>query len=209
VPTAIARATGESRRYALDCVRVLPTRCGVLLQASDGRQAVCVFTQGHVSDSALLPSKLLPVQARHLPASVEIHRGHWRARDGSPVPAPAGGFPPIADVLPAVDARFVTVSLDVDQLKKVAAVLGTAKLTLMLQPGDRHNVEKPVAVMPAERGDPTYRGGTSATPGATGTPEASGVDGLGVVLPLITNVVIEDYARARDAVLQAEKRARV
>ena len=59
VHSRIAKAVGEDKRYKLNAVRALPSRekGKVVLQASNGQQAVCVLVPGRLSSPRLVPPR--------------------------------------------------------------------------------------------------------------------------------------------------------
>lgn len=113
IPTSIKRATGSSERFALSAVRALPLRYrgrrtsdpgfrhNVVLLASDGHQAVCVFTEGAVERPTLIPGEVLPTRQHDRISGVTLDGDVWRAKHREDVPALDAGseFPPIGPVL--------------------------------------------------------------------------------------------------------------
>ncbi len=235
IPTRIGRATGSSDRFALSAVRALPlvsrgrrrgrpTKAAgdpprnhnAMLQATDGHQAVCVLTQGHVESATLVPGKALPTKYAGGRAGVSFADGRWRSSDGreaSPVQGTTD-FPSVGSVLPDVvkskragkdasrrrgargmAAQPITLAVSVDRLRRVAAGLGTDTVTLLVtanpseQSGsDGNTVTAPIAVCPADDDAP---------------------DGVAVMLPVPATRGADYYARLRAAVLDAEKAAGV
>lgn len=224
IRTPLARATGAAGRYALDAVRVLPlpgraaskggTR--VVLQASDGHQAVCLITGGRVSGPGLVPANVLPARRLNTEVRVQRESGDWRSSEGKVAPAvesdgqSSASFPAIGDVLPeqdlprkrsgqhAGDAAPTAIALDLGVLKKVADALGTMKLTLLVHPLDAS-------------GTSTGNGQTGATPRPIGVCPASsesGVQGIGVVMPLQPEHGHAYFTAVCEQIRKAEKRQR-
>ncbi len=212
INTRIARATGDDKRYKLGAVRVLPTRQKntVLLQATDGQQAVCVLTVGDVSSPKLVPSKVLPVRQQQSGAIVELVGDQWRSSDGKCEPDQYVGeqdYPSILDVLPDIRGKSFTVKadplskelphlllgVDLSLLTKVSQGLGTSKLSLLV-PVPVHTtngkagtdyVNKPVLVCPATDEDK--------------------IRGIGVLMPLKPTNGSDYYMKTKQAVVDAEK----
>ncbi len=194
VRSRIGRAVGKvNSRYSVDAVRVLPgpRRDQVLLQATDGHQAVCLVAPGSCAQSELVPVSVLP--GRQMSRDIEVRLDHdeWRSSDGrlSPCLESESSFPPIADVLPAVQgSQQVTLGIDVSLLGKVADSFGTPKLTLMitLPPSHASHVNKPVAVCPADEDCPVH--------------------GVAVVMPLAAKHGVDYYTKVRKDVQLAESR---
>jgi len=229
----IARAVGKSSRYASDAVRVLPgakptkTDDGhVILEATDGKQAVCVMTPGHVERPRLVPAEVLPTRQLKRPAAIGLVDGQWQTSEGKLAEDRYAegehAFPPIADVLPQVGRKphtetvkraerrrqsgqagdaaahdYVWMAVDLDVLRKTAEGLGTSKLAMFIpvpiagQPGDGC-VTKPIAISPAMKEGQTSGAGA----------------GVGVVMPLTPENGPRDYEAVRQAVVEAEKRAK-
>ena len=214
VRTRIAKATGEDKqRYKLGAVRVLPTRLKskVLLQATDGQQAVCVLAAGDASSPKLVPSKVLPVRQQQSEAIVELVGDQWCSSEGKCEPDPYAGehdYPSILDVLPEVKSKPFTVKtdqlskespylllgIDLSLLTKVSHGLGISKLSLLI-PVPIHTtngkaganyVSKPVLVCPTTDEDKSR--------------------GIGVLMPLRPTNGSEYYMKTRQAVVDAEKR---
>jgi hypothetical protein len=225
--TPIAKAVGDGGRYACDTVRALPggREKGVVLQASDGRQAVCLLTTGSLSAPQLVPAEVLPT--RQLKSDVVIERvnDEWRSSEGrlaAADPEKRPSFPPIADVLPRCDQppdaadQPIAVAVDLALLKKVADALGTLKLTLLIQP--------PPEALPGPAPIPPGRQQVAAAPQnqetarkprnlvtrpiaiCPATDEAA-VRGIGVVMPIQPSNAHEYFELVRQAVCRAERRA--
>jgi hypothetical protein len=212
VRTRIAKATGEDKqRYKLGAVRVLPTRKRdkVLLQASDGSQALCVLATGQVAAPKLVPGKMMPTKQTS-GAIVELAGDRWTSSDGKTEPdqyAGESGYPSILEVLPELKGKpfalkpdlrskelpYLLLGIDMTVLSKVAHGLGTSKLSLMV-PVPIHTangkagsdyVTKPVLVCPATDEDK--------------------VRGVGVLMPLKPTNSMDYYMQSRQAVADAEK----
>ena len=204
VRTRIARSTGTDKRYKLSAIRALPTRKKdtVVLQATDGQQAVCLITLGQMSSPRLVPSKVLPTRKDAKGITVDLSGDQWRSSDGkitSDEYADDSSFPQIADVLPDLNTRnkpsHIQLGIDLALLSKVADSLGTCKLTLFIPVPDKTRepdtasngyVKKPVAVCPA-------------------TDEGK-VRGVGVVMPLQPTNGVPFYEKVRRLVASAETR---
>ncbi|MBI1338467.1 MAG: hypothetical protein GC164_16110 [Phycisphaera sp.] len=217
VSSRIAQSAGSSGRYASDKVRALPTPDGerVILQATDGHQAVCVVEPGHMAKgSVLVPTQVLPTRKPAQAVTVRLERDHWESSEGKLAPAvEEGSFPPIGDVLSDVSTStssasnplngnghtgtHIALALDAEFLRKQALALGTTKLTLLIplpvksHPGKTSSeqelpvVERPVCVCPA-------------------TAEA-GVEGIGVVMPLKPERSATYYRQLRQLVVESER----
>jgi hypothetical protein len=186
---------------------------GIVLQATDGRQATCVLTQGRLSGPAVIPAELLPTR-RLRTAAVARHNGCWRSSEGDRAPAgKLGTFPPVGSVLPVVDAQpyhhdatetrrrlqhhgsrcHIAVGVDLTRLRKIADGLGTTQLTLMVavptrqpkQNAETVAVREPIAVCPADHG----------------------TDGVAVLMPLQPKRAHGYYRTVRQMVLDAEQSA--
>ena len=208
IPTMIKRATGTSERYALSSVRALPLRYrggrrstsdpafrhNVVLQASDGHQAVCVLTEGAIEQPTLIPGEVLPTRHGDCAGGVAMDSGGWRSRDGKESPAldPDAEFPAISSVLPEAGPGTVAVAINVDRLRRVAASLGTDNVTLIVppaktkpaQPKAQATVTEPIGICPAGKDD---------------------TDGVAVMMPVVSDRSIAYYKRVRDAVVKAEQ----
>jgi len=202
----IKRATGTSERYALSAVRALPLRYlgskrstndpafrhNVVLQASDGHQAVCVLTEGAIEQPTLIPGEVLPSRQADCSSGVTLDGTAWRAKDGAEAEAldPANAFPAIGSVLPEAGAGTIAVAINLDRLRRVAAGLGTDNVTLLVPPAklgktkDQATVTDPVAVCPAGKDD---------------------TDGVAVMMPVDCERSHAYYNRVREAVVKAEQ----
>jgi hypothetical protein len=205
IRTRLARAAGEDGRYKLATIRALPStkKDTVVLQATDGKQAVCVLAPGEMSRPRLVPAEVLPRRKSSKGSSVELVGDKWRSSEGPSVPDEYGDqfcYPPIAEVLPKFSVRGkappVQLGIDLALLSKVAESLGTSKLTLFVpvpvKPGgDRTGdsfVKKPIAICPA-------------------TDEGK-VRGIGVVMPLQPVNGVPFYMKVRRLVAAAEARCK-
>ena len=220
--TPIGRACGGSpTRYALDHVRALAAGDHVILQATDGHQAVCLIARGRLRSTHLLPPRILPT--RRVRTEVTLRRGRegWISTEGRLAEADpdsaAKPYPPVAQTLPAVATRpayetaaqaqqrtgkggppnmHIALGIDIDVLRKLAEGLGSTKLTLLVPipirpprpPGQRADqvcVDRPIAACPL---DPD-----------------SGVEGIGVIMPIRTERAAAQYEKLRQRILQAEQ----
>ena len=106
VKTRISKAVGKEGRYACHSVRALPSvhKGEVILQATDGHQATCVITQGHLTSSRLVPASVLPSRQSNQAVAVRLIGGQWESTDGRAVEDKSGdgSFPSMGDVLPVV-----------------------------------------------------------------------------------------------------------
>jgi hypothetical protein len=206
IPTLIKRATGASERYALSAIRALPLRYrgkrpndpafrhNVVLQASDGHQAVCVLTEGAVEEPVLIPGDALPSRLADRMAGVTLDGKIWKSKNAEDVPALDEGsqFPPIGPVLPEMWPDTVAVAIDVDRLRRVAAGLGTDSVTLLVprpkktpgKPKSPPAVRDPIGVCAAGKDD---------------------TDGVAVMMPVDCERSQTYFKRVRDAVLRAEQ----
>ena len=212
IPTLIKRATGTSERYALSSVRALPLRFrggrrsnsdpafrhNVVLQASDGHQAVCVLTEGAIEEPTLIPAEVLPTRQADRDNGVDLDDNVWRSRDGQEAPSldAEAEFPAIGSALPEVKAASVAVAISVDRLRRIAAGLGTDTVTLMVpapgrvttskraQPKSQATVTDAIAVCPAGKND---------------------TDGVAVLLPVTCERSHAYYNRVREAIVKAEQ----
>jgi hypothetical protein len=202
----IKRATGASERYALSAVRALPLRYrgkrsndpgfrhNVVLQASDGHQAVCVLTEGAIEEPVLIPGDALPSRQADRMSGVTLNGGTWKSKNTEDVPALDEGsqFPPIAPVLPEMWPDTVAVAIDVDRLRRVAAGLGTDNVTLLVprpkktpgKPKSHPAVRDPIGVCAAGNDD---------------------TEGVGVMLPVECQRSQSYFKRVREAVMKAEQ----
>jgi len=206
VRTRLAQSSGTNKRYKLGEIRVLPTRKKdtVVLQATDGQQAVCLITLGTMSRVRLVPADILPSRKNTEPVVVDVLNGQWQSSDGKTISdtyADDTSYPPFADVLPKFGykdkAPPIRLGIDLVLLNKVADALGTSKLTLLLPdtdktpapgaPGEGY-VSQPVAVCPA-------------------TDEGK-VRGVGVVMPLKPVNGASFYTKVRRIVVDAEARCK-
>ena len=205
IPTLIKRATGSSERYALSAVRALPLRYrgkrsndpafrhNVVLQASDGHQAVCVLTEGAVEKPTLIPGEILPTRQTDRMSAVVLDGKTWRANNTEDVPALDVGsqFPTIGPVLPEAHSDTVAVAINVDRLRRVAAGLGTDSVTLLVPPAKKtpskpknpSTVRDPIGVCAAGKDD---------------------TEGVAVMMPVECERSQSYYGRVREAVMQAE-----
>lgn len=213
VRTRIAKATGEDKRYKFGAVRVLPTRQRdkVLLQATDGSQAVCVISAGQVCGPRLVPPKILPTKQSVAGVIVELAGSQWLSSDGKTEPDKYAGdssYPSLAEVLPELKGKPLAVKpdpasketvhlllgFDITLLSRIAQSLGTPKLSLLVPvpvrtAGDQTGVccvNKPVLVCPATDEDK--------------------VRGIGVLVPLKPVNGVDYYMNVRQVVAEAEKR---
>ena len=206
IPTLIKRATGSSGRYALSAVRALPLRYrgkqsndpafrhNVILQASDGHQAVCVLTEGAVEQPTLIPGEVLPTRQTDRMSAVVLDGKTWRAKNTQDVPALDAGsqFPTIGPVLPEAHSDTVAVAINVDRLRRIAAGLGTGNVTLLVPPAKKTpgkpkspaTVRDPIGVCAASKDD---------------------TEGVAVMLPGECQRGQAYYNRVREAVMQAEQ----
>jgi len=208
IPTLIKRATGSSGRYTLSAVRALPLRFrggkqsnsnpafrhNVVLQASDGEQAVCVLTEGAVEEPTLIPSEVLPTRQADRNNGVGLDGETWRTKHGEEAPAvdSQSPFPPIGSALPETSAGSVAVAISLDRLRRVAAGLGTDHITLLVpaakktpgSPKSQATVRDPIGVCAAGKDD---------------------VEGVGVMLPVECERSHTYYERVREAIVKAEQ----
>ncbi len=204
VRTRIARSLGKADtiRYQLDALRVLPgpQRDRVIVQATDGHQAVCVIAPGSCDEAVLIPGEVLPT--RKTTGDIEVYEADiggntsgWRSSNGKLVEgiAEPKAFPSVCEVLPVLQCRgvkpHVTLGIDVTVLAKVADSLGTPKLTLMITPPENGPyVNRAVAVCPAD--------------------DVAGVHGIAVVMPVSPKHNADYYTKVRKDVVAAEVKAR-
>lgn len=222
VKTRIARSTGANGRYAMHAVRVLPAADteGVVLQATDGRHAVCLLAEGQAPAAHLVPAGVLPTRRLQNDAVVQLVDGQWQSTEGKLAEDEFRRgdeqYPSVGEVLPAVgkrpfyetarkaDARrqtdgqaesaHVVFGLDIELLRKTAEALGAGKLTFMV----------PVPVK-----QPDSRGPTFVNKPILICPSSNdaGTRGIGVVMPLTPENANGYFARVRDAVIAAERRS--
>lgn len=205
IPTLIKRATGSSERYALSAIRALPLRYrgkrsndpafrhNVVLQASDGHQAVCVLTEGAIEQPTLIPGEVLPTRQADRMSGVVLDGKTWRAKNTEDVPAIDAGsqFPTIGPVLPEAHSDTVAVAINVDRLRRIAAGLGTDNVTLIVPPAKKapgkpkapSTVQDPIGVCAAGKDD---------------------IEGVAVMLPVECDRSQVYYGHIREAVMQAE-----
>jgi len=223
VRTRLARAAGkDTSRYASSAIRALPSvnKDEAVLQATDGRQAVCLVTEGRMAESRLVPSSVLPTRRLRRSATIEKVNGDWRSTEGrlaeDEFGTGEGSFPPIADVLPAVHRRpyyetaaqaqrrreadsavesvHVVLGVDVDLLRKTADALGTSRITMFV----------PVPVRsPAAKAGETYVNKPVPICPADGTGSATGV---AVVMPLHPERANRCYEQVRRVVVESEQK---
>lgn len=208
IPTLIKRATGTSERYALSAVRALPLRYrgqrrsskdpafrhNVVLQASDGHQAVCVLTEGAIEQPTLIPGEVLPTRQADRDSAVILDGKEWRAKNGEAAEAidSDNPFPPLGSVLPKTHPDTTAVAINIDRLRRVAAGLGTDNVTLLVpvakktpgQPKSQPTVRDPIGVCAAGKDD---------------------TDGVAVMLPVECERSHAYYNRVREAVVKAEQ----
>jgi hypothetical protein len=231
VRTKIVKATGKASRYASDSVRVLPAPpvrskrrgpaddLGVILEATDGHQAVCIFAPGSLAGSSLVPPDVLPTRQLAGDVVVQRNNGHWRSSEGRFADAKTdGNFPPIGDVLPELGRRpfaesakraerrrksrgsvaneHVVLGIDLDVLRRTADALGTSKLTLF--------IPVPVADGNRKPDEMHVNKPVAVCPASTD----GQVPGIGVVMPLTPEHGVGQYERLRQQVVEAEKRTK-
>jgi hypothetical protein len=234
VHTKIVKATGKASRYASDAVRVLPAPpvnsrrrgpaddLGVILEATDGHQAVCIFAPGNVAGSSLVSPEVFPTRQVAGDVVVQRNNGHWRSSEGRIADAHSrgggGNFPPIGDVLPelgrrpfaesakraerrrksrgAVPNEHVVLGIDLDVLRRTAEAFGTSKLTLFI----------PVPVADGNRKpDELHVNKPVAICPASSEGDIAGV---GVAMPLTPQNGMGHYMRLRDRIVAAEKQVK-
>ena len=160
VRTRIVRATGSDDRYPCGAVRALPSpnRDTVVLQATDGKQAVCLLTTGRMAQPCLVPPGVLPTRQSGSDVIVRMVDEYWQSSEGKHAPDTYGPltdqFPSVAEVLPIVGKRLfhetqrhaeqrrqtagqgesmhIMLGVDVELLRKIAESLGNSKLTLFV-----------------------------------------------------------------------------
>lgn len=222
IKTRIAKSVGKDGHYKCGSVRALPSvnPGEVVLQATDGHQAVCLITGGQMASPRLVPPGVLPVKQLAQPVGIRLTDGQWESLDGKIAAdrADAGEstFPKIGDALPVVGRQplhetpvhaerrrktdqahsmHVTVGIDIDLLRKAAESLGTTKLTLFV----------PVPVKDSTR---QSRELIVDKPIAM-CPANKDADskGIAVVMPLTPENGTSHYAKVRDIVVASEQRA--
>ena len=208
IPTLLKRATGTSGRYTLSAVRALPLRFhggqrstkkpafhhNVVLQATDGHQAVCVLTEGAIERPTLIPAEVLPSRQADRGDGPVLDGKRWRATNGeeSDVIDPDAAFPSIGPVLPETCPGTIAVAISIDRLRRVAAGLGTDTVTLLVptakktpgKPKSSETVRDPLGVCPAGNDD---------------------TEGVAVMLPAECQRSQAYYNRVREAVIEAEQ----
>lgn len=207
IPTLIKRATGTSERYALSAVRALPLRYrgrrsandpafrhNVVLQASDGHQAVCVLTEGAIERPTLIPGEVLPTRQADRNSAVILDGNEWRSKNGEAAESidSDNPFPPLGSVLPKTHPDTTAVAINIDRLRRVAAGLGTDNVTLLVpiakktpgKPKDPAMVRDPIGVCAAGKDD---------------------TEGVAVMLPVECERSHAYYNRVREAVVKAEQ----
>lgn len=221
IKTRIAKSVGKDGHYKCGSVRALPSvnPGEVVLQATDGHQAVCLLTGGQMANARLVPPGVLPVKQLAQPVGIRLSDGQWESLDGKIAAdrADAGesSFPKIGDALPVVGKQpfhettahaqqrcktdkahsmHVTVGIDIDLLRKAAESLGTTKLTLFV----------PVPVKDSAR---QSREIFVDKPIAM-CPANKDADskGIAVVMPLTPENGTSHYAKLRDIVVASEQR---
>lgn len=207
IRTLLARAAGRDGRYKLSAVRALPTRKPntVVLQATDGQQAVCLITTGTMRSPRLVPADVLPSRRNTEPTLVDVLNGQWQSSAGKTVPAvdeDGAGYPPIADVLPKFSPRVgkppVQLGIDVTLLNKLADALGTPKLTLFITDLDKTNLDK------TPGGGPVNGGFVKKPVAVCPANDAGKVRGVGVFMPLQPVNGVRFYETVRRLVAEAE-----
>jgi hypothetical protein len=215
VRTRIAKAVGEDKRYKLNAVRALPSRekGKVVLQATNGQQAVCVLAPGRLSSPRLVPSGVLPTRQTTRETVVDLIGDHWRSSDGKTEPDQYAGdscYPALAEVLPEMTGKpfcvkpasnskgeaHMWLGIDMSLLTRIAQSLGTEKLSLLVpvpvrSAGDRNGeryVNKPVLICPAT--------------------DEHKVRGIGVLMPLQPVNGMPYYMKVRQAVADAETKSK-
>lgn len=214
VRTCLARAAGKDGRYKLSTVRALPTSKPdtVVLQATDGQQAVCLIAPGSMGSARLVPTEVFPKRQGAKGATVDLGDGHWRSSDGKTAPdvhRDESVYPPIMDVLPKFGERDkappVQLGIDLTVLNKVSDALGTSKLTLFIP-----HASKTPPPAPGSPGDPsTADGGFIKKPIAVCPATDEGkVRGIGVLVPLQPVNGVGFYMKVRRLVADAESRCK-
>lgn len=194
--SALATATGESGSYALDQIRVLPgPKSGkVVLQASDGHQAVCLVAPGTIDQAATLPRLLVKNFRTAEPLQVRRDPKGWTSSNGQTVPAAAcEHFPRVAEALPKFSVRregddHFALGLDVSLLTKISDGLGTSKIALLIPKPDagESTLTKPIAVCPATK------------------PTKDAPHGVAVIMPYKPEQGVKYYRRVRRDIVAAE-----
>ena len=222
IGTKLARSTGVNSRYSLGAVRALPgTRKGqVVLQATDGHQAVCLVAPGHTAKPQLVPSTVMPSRQPQGEVEIQLENGQWRSSEGKTVEVPANTadarFPPLSESMPVLHKRpfyetpalakrrrqanpkaesvHVVLGIDVDLLRRVAESLGDSKLTLFV----------PVPVRgPKNKPNENYVNKPVAICPAT---DDGAQQGIAVVMPLNPTLANGHYERIRQVVVESEQK---
>lgn len=142
VTTLIQRFLGkDTQTQAMGCIRVLPARVRntVVLQATDGAQAVCLLVPGQATSTELVPPAVLPRSKADLPSEVCRTSDGWHSTSGRQAPpCDRTAFPPVGSALPDLEGEpSVTLSLDTALLQKLAAAFGTTQLHLIIPTPER------------------------------------------------------------------------
>lgn len=138
VPVALAQLTDdESSRYDLNCVRILPTKTGVLCIACNGRAAAIVPRDGEASRPTLLPGDILErAKARGGAVGVTL-TNEWRTANEFASESD-GNFPRLTEILPTIDGNWHCLSFDAKFLATIAdAIQGDdyeGQVSLMFHP---------------------------------------------------------------------------
>lgn len=211
VRTCLAKATGTDGRYQLAAIRALPTAKPdtVVLQATDGRQAVCLITAGQMSSPRLVPTDVLPKRKDAKGVTIDLTGDHWRSSEGGSVPdvhREESAYPSILDVLPKFSERDkkppIQFGIDLTVLNKLADALGTSKLTLFIPDIDKTSPDKPPA------GGPVNGGYVKKPIAVCPATEEGKVRGIGVMVPLQPVNGVPFYRKVHRLVAEAEARCR-
>ena len=221
VRTPIGRACGGApTRYALDHVRALKAKDGVVLQATDGHQAICQIATGSVRNTRLLPPQVLPRRQNRSEVTIRRGREGWVSSEGRLAEADPEAakrpYPPVAETLPPVAPRpahetpaqvdqrtrkggpanvHITLGLDVDLLKKTAEALGSTKLALLVPipvRQDRQPLDQVCVDKPL---------------GVCPVEGEEPADGLGVLMPVKVEGIPTRYEKLRRRFVEAEQAA--
>lgn len=175
VTSKIAAVTSDdNRRYALDAVYVEPVRAmerveigkkATTLEPISIRQPVAqVYTAatngislavrretGLASEPCLLPNGMAKPGTRNKPNRVALN-GRWESTAGKVAEAMKGRFfPRVKDIVESYPADSIVITLDADELRKIADAIGDGKnhcVNLIIDPaqprmiGVRHNAEE-------------------------------------------------------------------
>lgn len=200
VTSRLTEATGNHGHHALDYVQALPGPRSntVVLQASDGHQAVCLVTPGELDQAAFLPRRLLRNMKTTEDLEVRRTPDGWSSSNGqSAKPSDPQRFPDIAEALPQFSSRrdaddHLSLSVDVSLLVKITEALGTSKLNLLVPKPDagEATVSKAIAVCPATK------------------PEGRSPHGVAVLMPCTADQGVKYYRKVRRDVAAAEKAAK-